>query len=131
MSRSNNCPCGREKPYLDCCSPIHSGAKIADTAEDLMRSRYTAFTKGLGDYLHESHSVNTRIEKDKKLIENWAKSVTWLQLDILNTSDGKAVDTIGTVEFKAFFVDHGKMDVIHENSTFTVENGKWVYVGVA
>tara|TARA_R110002050_G_scaffold20348_1_gene57625 strand:+ start:14479 stop:14829 length:351 start_codon:yes stop_codon:yes gene_type:complete len=115
---------------MDCCYLIHQGSVKAITSEDLMRSRYTAFTKGLGDYLNESHSVNTRVEKDKKLIENWAKSVTWLHLDVLNTTAGMEGDASGTVEFKAFFVDHGKMDVIHENSKFAIENGKWVYVGV-
>ena len=125
-----NCTCGREKPYLECCYLIHEGTEKAVTAEELMRSRYAAFTRGKGDYLMESHSVTTRVLKDEKLIEKWAKSVTWLHLDILNITDGKADDTHGTVEFKAFFMEQGKMDVIHENSSFIMENGKWVYVGV-
>lgn len=125
-----NCTCNRKKPYLECCYLIHKGAKKAVTAEELMRSRYAAFTEGNGDYLMESHSVKTRVLKDKKPIENWAKSVTWLHLDILNSSEGNAGDTHGTVEFKAFFMEQGKMDVIHENSSFIMENGKWVYVGV-
>ena len=125
-----NCPCGKNLTIENCCGAIIKGEREAITAEELMRSRYTAFTKGNGDYLMSSHSVNTRELKDKKGLENWAKSVTWLHLDVLNATDGKAGDTKGTVEFKAFFVDHGKMDVIHENSLFARENGKWVYVGV-
>jgi SEC-C motif-containing protein len=125
-----NCPCGNNQTIENCCGAIIKGEKEALTAEELMRSRYTAFTKGNGDYLMASHSVNTRELKDKKDLENWAKSVTWMHLDVLNTTDGKANDTQGTVEFKAFFVDHGKVDVIHENSSFRIENGKWVYVGV-
>ncbi|SVD70987.1 uncharacterized protein METZ01_LOCUS423841, partial [marine metagenome] len=36
------CPCGTEFPYTDCCGPLIRGASPADTAEDLMRSRFTA-----------------------------------------------------------------------------------------
>lgn len=125
--RLKNCPCGKNKPYTECCQIVHQNIHLAQTAEDLMRARYTAFTKGLGNFLFDSHSVKTRVEKDKKHIENWAKSVTWLHLDVLHTTNGKKEDSHGTVEFKAFFVDHGKVDVIHENSLFCKEDGKWVY----
>lgn len=123
-----NCPCGRNKSYTDCCKLIHLDITKAQTAEDLMRSRYAAFTLGMGDYLFKSQSSKTRVEADKEAIQKWSKSVQWMSLDILNTTQGLANDTYGTVEFKAFFMERGKLDVIHENSTFGIENGHWVYV---
>ena len=39
-----DCPCGLPSPYADCCGPLIRGTGYADTAEDLMRSRYTAYT---------------------------------------------------------------------------------------
>ena len=51
-----DCPCGRNKSYQDCCGLIHKSLKEAETAEDLMRSRYTAFVKGNGQYLQKSHA---------------------------------------------------------------------------
>ncbi|HEX8865525.1 MAG TPA: SEC-C metal-binding domain-containing protein, partial [Lentzea sp.] len=37
------CPCGTGQSYVDCCGALHSGARTAATAEQLMRSRYSAF----------------------------------------------------------------------------------------
>lgn len=125
----NNCPCGRTKTYENCCGIIHKDQSKAITAEDLMRSRFTAFTQGNGGYLMQSHHSKTRNPKDKKGIEQWAKSVNWLKLDILTTSKGLHNDSEGVVEFKAFFLENGSLDVIHEISTFKRENGSWMYYG--
>ena len=123
-----NCPCGHLKPYEECCKIIHIDIKKAITAEDLMRSRYAAFALGNGDYLFNSHDAKTRITADKKAIENWAKSVQWMSLEIINSTLGTESDATGTVEFKAFFIEAGKLDTIHENSKFRKENDHWVYV---
>ncbi len=49
------CPCGGGPTLEECCGPYLSGESNAPTAEALMRSRYTAVTKGLVDYLIETH----------------------------------------------------------------------------
>jgi SEC-C motif-containing protein len=124
----NMCPCGSGLSYLACCEPIISGRNEAVTAQALMRSRYVAFTLANVDYLMRSHSAKTRPVKDRKNIEKWAKSVTWMGLSILDTQAGDASDEIGTVEFKATYLENGKLQQIHEKSLFHRENGKWVYV---
>lgn len=93
-----------------------------------MRSRYTAFTLADVDYLLRSHAAKTRPVKDRKSIERWAKSVTWIGLSILRTEAGEANDETGYVEFKATFFENGQPGQIHERSLFHRENGKWVYV---
>ena len=45
------CPCGTGQSYVDCCGALHSGARTAATAEQLMRSRYSAFAVSDEDYL--------------------------------------------------------------------------------
>ncbi|MFT5602715.1 MAG: SEC-C motif-containing protein [Flavobacteriales bacterium] len=124
-----NCPCGNTKPYLKCCEAIHFGKKQAHTAEQLMRSRFTAFTMANGDYLMSSHHTSTRPESEKDEIVSWAKSVKWLHLEIINTIAGQESDTKGTVEFKAHFKEGFFKRNIHENSKFIKEDGKWVYLG--
>ena len=37
------CPCGSLLAYAVCCGPLLTGERHAETAEALMRSRYTAF----------------------------------------------------------------------------------------
>ena len=93
-----------------------------------MRSRYTAFTQTNVDYLMRSHSVKTRPINERKSIEKWAKSVTWMGLTIIETQSGEASDEVGYVEFKALYLENGKPQQIHEKSLFQHENGKWVYV---
>jgi SEC-C motif-containing protein len=124
----NLCPCGSGFSYSDCCEPIISGRNDAATAQALMRSRYVAFNQANVDYLMRSHSAKTRPVKERKNIEKWAKSVTWMGLSILDTQAGDASDEIGTVEFKATYLENGKLQQIHEKSLFQRENGKWVYV---
>ena len=124
----NLCPCGSGLSYSACCEPIISGRNEAVTAQALMRSRYVAFTCANADYLMRSHSAKTRPVKDRKNIEKWAKSVTWMGLTILETQAGESSDEIGTVEFKATYLENGKPQQIHEKSLFRRENGKWVYV---
>ncbi|MDP3915967.1 MAG: YchJ family metal-binding protein [Bacteroidota bacterium] len=128
MNTLNPCPCGSGLSYSTCCEPIISGRNDAVTAQALMRSRYVAFTLANVDYLMRSHSARTRPVKDRKNIEKWAKSVTWMGLSILDTQAGDASDEIGTVEFKATYLENGKLQQIHEKSLFHRENGNWVYV---
>ena len=123
-----NCPCGSGYSYTICCEPIINGKKNAPTAEALMRSRYVAFTLANVDYLMLSHHSTTRPNKERKSIAKWTKSVKWIGLTILNCQDGQPVDTTGTVEFKALYLEEGELSQIHERSLFQRENEKWVYI---
>ncbi|AXT55272.1 Sec-C motif domain protein [Aquimarina sp. MMG015] len=127
----NKCYCGKDKSYNNCCGTVHKDILKASTAEDLMRSRYSAFVLTNGDYLMKSHHSTTRPLKEKKSIVTWAKSVNWVKLEVLNTTDGLEYDMKGTVEFKAFYFEKNKIECIHENSAFIKENGYWVYLGEA
>ena len=128
MNSQNSCPCSSGLLFDNCCEPIISGRKAAVTAQELMRSRYTAFTQANVDYLMRSHSAKTRPVKERKSIEKWAKSVVWMGLTIIQAQAGEASDEVGYVEFKAFYTENGQPQQIHEKSLFRRENGKWVYV---
>lgn len=95
-----------------------------------MRSRYTAFTMANGPYLIETHHSETKKNVNEKEIVDWAKSVRWERLKILNKSNGLENDETGRVEFKAYFKEKGKLRYIHENSTFKREYGVWKYFGM-
>ena len=96
-----------------------------------MRSRYSAFVLADGDYLMATHHSSTRPTKEKKAIVKWAKSVQWIKLEVLETSEGQENDTKGTVTFNAYFFENGKVDVIHEKSAFVRENNHWLYLGLS
>lgn len=123
------CPCGSKQNYTGCCGAIISGKLTAETCLELMKSRYTAYTKADINYLMLSHHSKTRpAAKERAEIKQWANSVRWMQLIIVNTWHGKASDKNGYVEFKALYFENGQIQQIHEKSLFERENGKWVYV---
>ncbi|TKG94266.1 Sec-C motif domain protein [Puteibacter caeruleilacunae] len=123
-----NCPCGSTKEFSQCCEPIITKDRDPETAEELMRSRYSAFTLANTDYLMFSHHRTTRNPRERKAIKAWAQSVQWMGLTIIDTVDGTASDNSGIVEFRALFMEDGKMQQIHERSRFSKEKGVWKYV---
>lgn len=117
-----NCPCNPSKLYKDCCFKAHNNIKDVISAEQLMRSRYSAFVLADIKYLHKSHHSTTRLsKKEYKELEKWTKSVEWVKLEIINTTEY-------TVHFHAFFKENGNLESIQENSIFCKENNYWVYL---
>ncbi|MFW2382422.1 MAG: YchJ family protein [Acidimicrobiales bacterium] len=126
MSSFSLCPCGRETAYADCCGAIHSGARQAITAEDLMRSRYSAFAIGKAAYLLHSWSPGSRPETPRL-----SEDRTWTGLTIQETTGGGPFDQTGTVRFRARYDTSSGSGVLAEKSLFGRTNGRWVYVGPA
>ncbi|WP_010136609.1 YchJ family protein [Ochrovirga pacifica] len=120
------CACGSNQSYKSCCEPIHQNIHLAKTPEQLMRSRYTAYVLGNVDYLLQSHHSSTRPIREREEIVIWAKSVTWLRLEVLKKSE--PLKNEGFVTFKAFFLENGQQQVIYEISRFVKENGHWTYI---
>lgn len=83
------CPCGSGRDYDVCCGPLLAREAKAETAEALMRSRYTAFTKGDVDYLEETLRPGTREDFDRESVLAWSKESTWQGLEIRSTEAGR------------------------------------------
>lgn len=125
------CPCGRDNDYENCCAIAHANPQFIATAEDLMRSRYAAFTMAKGDYLVATHHSDSKDKIDQNNLELWAKSVRWIRLEVLKTSEGGLNDQEGLVEFRASYQEGKRFKSIHEKSIFKREFGAWVYWGKA
>lgn len=123
-----NCFCGTKLEYKDCCGAIHSGERKANTAEELMRSRYSAFVLASIDYILDTYSFGTRPVDQREEILLWSQSVEWLGLKVISTEKGRENDSVGWVEFKADFIEEGEKQIMHEKSFFQKENDAWVYV---
>ena len=123
------CHCCSSKEFEDCCQPFIENLAKPSTAEELMRSRYSAYAIVAVEYLIKTTHSSTRKFHDRETIKNWARSNVWQKLEIISKPDGVARDKVGTVEFKAYFLDENKeMQIHHENSTFRKELGKWFFV---
>ncbi|WP_026977734.1 YchJ family protein [Flavobacterium tegetincola] len=117
-----NCYCGAKILFERCCEPkINRNVKAA-TAEELMRSRYSAYCIQAADYLVATTHLSTRKFHKKSDILDWSKSNIWVNLEVISTSEDK-------VEFKAYYLDESlKAQIHYEKSTFTFDNGSWFYV---
>jgi len=124
----SSCPCGSNLPYEQCCGPYIAGERAAPTAEALMRSRYTAYSKQSVEYLGETLHPDYRSDHDVNATRRWAAESSWLGLEIRQVSGGKEEDAEGTVEFIATFKDKGVIRRHHERSRFRRDEGRWYYV---
>ncbi|MEA1917767.1 MAG: YchJ family metal-binding protein [Campylobacterota bacterium] len=116
---NKSCICGVQKSYDECCQEIIEHRRNAQTPQELMRSRYSAYVKGNYKYLNFSTTQDNRVDNYEELVQE-SSSIEWLKLDVLNTSQN-------TVEFKAYYKEHSEVDVLHEKSSFIKEDGIWKY----
>ena len=130
MSEVQFCPCGTEVDYEHCCGQFHCGAARPETAEQLMRSRYSAWALQLIDYLIATTWPRQQRQLQRKALEEWANATEWQQLKIVNTLHGDTDDTTGEVEFHATYrlKKNGKTDTHQERSAFIKEDNQWYFI---
>lgn len=104
------------------------GTAKAETAEALMRSRYTAHVKGDFDHVANTHAEEIRSSYNISAAKAQAQSMEWVGLDIGETTGGGRDDNTGTVMFTAKFMQNDTLHTHRERSTFRRDKGEWVYV---
>ena len=79
---SQLCPCGSGRELAACCGPCLDGSEQADTAERLVRSRYTAYALGNFPYVVETTHPDYREDLSVEKLEEQTRGVHWLRLDM-------------------------------------------------
>jgi SEC-C motif domain protein len=115
-----NCPCQSGKKYSACCGRFITQQAWPENAEQLMRSRYTAYVLKQRDYLLDTWQPQHR-PSDLVLDD----SIRWLGLTIIEAQPAEGSNAI--VEFEARMLVNGAVDAIHERSRFVLEQGRWIY----
>ena len=123
----NSCPCGSGTAYSDCCEPVISGARSAETAEQLMRARYSAYVGVKMDFIFETTHPEHRQGYDHAGAKEWAESSDWQGLEIIETKKGGPDDASGEVEFIARFLEKGEAREHHENAHFKKKDRRWLF----
>ncbi|HJW80996.1 MAG TPA: YchJ family metal-binding protein [Acidiferrobacterales bacterium] len=119
------CPCKSGQAYAVCCGAFIDHDALPATAEQLMRSRYTAYVLAREDYLLHTWHGSTR---PAQLGLQDAGPVKWLGLKVLRCEKGGADDRDGIVEFVARYQVNGRAERLHEASRFVRDAGQWLYV---
>lgn len=124
----SHCHCGNQASYSSCCEPVIKGERMAATAEELMRARYSAYVTAEIDFLHDSLHPEGREVFDFDATRKWAESSEWQGLQILACKAGGTDDKVGSVEFSAEYTDSdGKTHRHNERSHFKRHDGNWYF----
>lgn len=124
---NQSCPCTSGSDYAACCGPFHKGTARPQTAEALMRSRYSAYALGEIEYLLKTIPLLERKNFDMRAAKQWSMGSEWTGLDILSTKESND-GTKATIEFKAKF-KIGEEEHIHaERAYFEKAQGRWFFL---
>jgi SEC-C motif-containing protein len=122
---NNACLCGSQQNYKNCCEPLLLGDKQAETPEQLMRSRFTAYAQKNAKYIYQTYASEKQAENPVKEIKEFATSCRFISLSVIDTNnDGDR----GVVEFKANYFYQNLYCELHERSQFIKEQDQWRYL---
>lgn len=119
------CPCGSSADFEACCQPYHAG-KLPETAEKLMRSRYSAFCVKNVDYIIATTVPNQQSLLNKDDLQAWADGMNWTRLVVKNHN--KVGKRHAQVHFQAYF-DNGQGEQVHDElSAFVKVGERWYFL---
>ena len=119
-----------QNSYEKCCQPLHDKHIKAKTAEQLMRSRYSAYVLKHSSYLLETYHADFHLENEREKLAASLGDTQWLGLIVHSHKVLNATEAI--VEFSAFFTSCGNtsntdFEQIHERSSFVLVKDQWYY----
>ncbi|WP_420640860.1 YchJ family protein [Candidatus Leptofilum sp.] len=124
------CPCHSERPYTNCCQPIHLG-KTRPSPAQLMRARYAAYALGNVRFILQTERPNPpllpkEMIAKRRSLKQFCQNTRFLGLKILD--EAALDDNQATITFRAMLLQGGQDASFTEQSLFELRNGRWVYV---
>ena len=114
------CPCGSSIEFFKCCEPYLNDKVPCTTPEQLMRSRYTAFSLNYPDYLLHTSSIQLKAELSRQSLVDTIEVFSFIKLEVIETKDN-------FVTFHAHLLNDNEYHQLKETSTFVQEQGLWKY----
>jgi len=125
MSSSIACPCGSHHALAACCGRYHEGL-AAPSAEQLMRSRYSAYVLAKIDYLQRTTLPAQQALLDLEAIRQWSLSSQWLGLEVEQVSEAAER---ASVRFNVHWQDPNGTEHQHQEcSAFVRLDGRWYFI---
>lgn len=121
------CPCGHNRTMEQCCFPYISGKALPNTAEQLMRSRYTAYTLANIDYIKATMCGPAATGFDATAAYQWAKTAKWKRLKVTEAYLDPEDSNHAFVTFSAYLIWQGKPQTLSETSEFKCIEKRWFY----
>ncbi|MEN9388445.1 MAG: hypothetical protein RLZZ255_1421 [Cyanobacteriota bacterium] len=131
LDPQQRCPCGGVS-YGSCCRPLHRQERAAATAEQLMRSRYSAFALAEIEHLLRTQPSDQPVQARRRSLQASCRQLRWRGLEIVATEAGGPDDLEGTVTFIAHYSAGAERGTLRECSRFSREGGRpdgaWLYL---
>ncbi len=124
---SDKCPCCSAAQYSLCCQPFLNGQDYPASAEQLMRSRYTAYVQNNAAYLASTWHSSKRVADLETLLSESFSATEWLGLNVTCCNHGSH-ENEAFVTFFARYLEKGRAGAIYECSRFLREDQRWYYV---
>ncbi len=123
------CPCTSGASYRACCRRFHDGDEPAD-ARELVRSRFSAFALGRGEYLFRTlHPDNRqRDEPEDEVVRDFSRARQTFRYRGLTIHDANLGDSRAEVLFTARVFVKGRDRSFLELSRFERVDDGWRYL---
>ncbi len=150
------CYCCSSKSFKECCEPFIKGEALPHSAEQLMRSRFSAYATAHYHYILDTYTKEKQQALSVEDLASSAQGAKWCALKVHPTLAASTVnslvddsvyantnveaatdaeqntkpninDNTTVVEFTAYYFENKNMYQLHETSNFIVEDGKWRY----
>ena len=123
------CPCGSNLNNNLCCARFldisaNNEVMLPTTAEQLMRSRYYAYTLNNAEYIYQTYAKVSQKQQSIEDIKEWAQQCKWIKLTVYSQSDStdnETIDKYDYVEFSAFYIQQDTLYEMREKSRFIQE----------
>jgi len=113
--------------YQDCCEPLLAGSRKAETAEELLRARYSAHVKLEMDFVKDTTHPDQVSRYEPATAKSWAEKSEWDRLEVVDVEDGGPEDETANIEFVAHFRQKDKLKTHHELAHFKRYEGEWFF----
>lgn len=117
------CLCFSGVDYDECCWPYHMGKKTVESAERLIRTRYTAYCHGDVGYLVSTIHPGARRFGISRTIRKTIKNTRWAGLKIINS---KEEDNKAYVDYIAFHLTNN-LEQFHEKARLIKYKDEWYF----
>ena len=137
------CPCGSNNQFKSCCLKIIKGHSQAQSPEQLMRSRFSAYVTNDAQYIYASYSQQSQLSQSVSDIKDWAGTCKFIELTIDHVSPfseyfSDESSVIPTVQFTAYYLIANNLYQMSEKSRFikeplsklnnAIDDTHWVYL---
>lgn len=125
MKTSHKCFCGSNLAFQQCCLPFINMSKSPQSAEKLMRSRFSAYQSQQYQYIFDTYAKESQHSLTVENIKESGENSLWIALVIHDNAQSINNSEIAQhyqyVEFSAFYINEGALFEMRERSRFALE----------